>query len=136
MSLHPMTSKFDERDQAILDARIALYDAIAKPRVGDYVIFADDVTRRISHVWDWDDDDPEYPPVAQTSDGGSWYLGDGYQSFSGSLWPGVKLTTLTLTDETRRGACWFFHHDWHRAHNGVDITIPQRVYRCSLPAPR
>lgn len=125
--------KFDERDAEILAERIAEYDARQGPRVGDYVRFADDVTRRISYVWR---DEHETVFSVQTSTGGSYYLGKGYVSMSGSLFGGVKPDTLTLTDETRDGGVWFFHHDWHTAHNGVDVTVPFRVFTCSEVATR
>ena len=59
----------------------------------------------------------------QTSDGGSFYLGDGYCAFSGSLYDGIPADTLTLTGETREGRVWWFHHDYHTAHNGVPGVI-------------
>lgn len=58
----------DERDAAMLAERIVALDKIPGFRVGDYVEFANGVTRRISHIWD---DGP------QTSDSGSYFLGKG-----------------------------------------------------------
>ena len=123
----------DERDEAILAQRVAALDAVEGPRVGDFVRFADGVERRISYIWPeaWDD---ETTSSVQTSDGGSYYLGDGYVSMSGSLYTGVHGRTLTLTDEQREGSVWFFHHNQHVAHNGVDVMIPFRVFTCSLPS--
>jgi hypothetical protein len=40
----------DDRDKAILAARVAAFDSTEGPRVGDYVRFADGVTRRISYA--------------------------------------------------------------------------------------
>lgn len=120
-----MNPKFDDRDQAILDERIAKYDSITDPRVGDFVVFADGVTRRISYLWG---------DSVQTSDGGGYYLGAGYISMSGGLHPGVPPETLTLTDEKKDGSVWFFHHDWWTADNGVYTTMPFRVYTCSREA--
>ena len=124
----------DVIDLAILNRRIGAYTVSAGPTEGDFVDFADGVTRRISFITplDWL---PECDSV-QTSKGGSFYLGNGYASFSGSLCPGVKRGTLTDKGEWRNGACWFFHHDHHRAHNGVEVSAPFRVYRCSESAPR
>lgn len=127
-----MKTVFDERDAAILEARKVALDEIQAPRDGDYVRFADGVERRVSYVTpaDWA---PECDSV-QTSDGGSWYLGHGYTSFSGGLFDGVPHSSLTLTNETKPGSCWFFHHDYATADNGVDVEIPFRVYQCNLPA--
>lgn len=117
----------DSRDEKILARRIEDLNAIGGFGCGDWVDFADGVSRRISHIW------PEGP---QTSDGGSFYLGNGYLSFSGSLYGIVPNDSLTLTDERRDGNAWFFHHDLHQAHHAVGVTLPFRVYTCSLPAPR
>lgn len=127
-------AELDERDAAILARRVALLDAIDKAKVGDFVRFADGEQRRISHIWDWDDGDPEFPQ-AQTSDGGSYYLGDGYVSMSGGLYPPVHTNTLTDTGETKLGSVWFFHHDRSGAHRGVDTAIPFRVWSCSVDSP-
>jgi len=116
----------DARDQAILTERTELFSKREVPSVGDYVIFANGITRRISY--DWKD-------AVQTSDGGSFYLcSSGAMSFSGSLYRSIPVETLTLTDETKSGSCWFFHHNYAMAHNGVYVTVPCRVWRCSLDA--
>ena len=124
----------DTVDLAILNRRIEAYTASAGPAEGDWVEFADSVARRVSFVTplSWL---PECDSV-QTSDGGSWYFGEGYASFSGSLFPGVRRGTLTDTGEWRNGSCWFFHHDHAMAHNGVDVEAPFRVYRCFEAVPR
>jgi hypothetical protein len=124
----------DQEDERILAERVALLDKQAEPRVGDYVIFADGVTRRISYVWRFDSEDPAEHEV-QTSDGGSWYLGTGFCDFSGGLHSPVKAKTLTDTGEKREGEVWFFHHDWSTGHNGVYARVDFRVYRCNLNAP-
>ena len=123
----------DERDRQIMWERRDSIELIDGPRCGDYVEFADGTTRRVSHVWgeDWGEDSG-----VQTSDGGSFYLGNGYVSFSGGLYRMVKMGTLTLTGERRPGRAWFLHHDWATRDNGVGVTIPFRVYTCSENAPR
>jgi hypothetical protein len=124
-------SQLDTRDLTILSQRAGAYAAQSGPRIGDYVDFADGVTRQISHIWDL------LPvPSIQTSDGGSFYLGDGYCSFSGGLHPGIPADTLNLTEETREGQVWFFHHNYTTAHNGIDVVIPFCVYRCTLTSQR
>lgn len=122
-----ITATLDERDEQLRAERAAAIATITKPQVGDFVIFADGTERRISHDWDeW----------IQTSDGGSWYLGDGYVSFSGSLHPTVPTDTLTDTGEQKEGRVCLCHHDVFRAHNGVDCMVPFRVWSCSVAAPR
>lgn len=121
--------ELDERDEAIVAARVAELDAVEGPRVGDFVIFADDKVARVAHIWRVD------PVSVQTSAGGSFYLGDGHVSMSGSLFTGVPGDTLTRTDEVRNGSVWIFHHDWHTAQGGVSFEIPFRVYRSTASRP-
>lgn len=117
----------DERDEELVHKRMQRLNAIAGPRVGDYVVFTDDVTRRISHVWEGH---------AQTSDQGSYYLGDGYVSMSGSLHPGVPVHALTLTSERKPGLCWVFHRNWPLKDAGVYAMPEWRVYHAACEAPR
>jgi hypothetical protein len=150
----------DERDEALVDARMAMLDRIRGPRVGDYVRFADGTERRISYHWRSSpsrkdegctcevgdaveyhghrDHCPAEPwdGGCQTSDGGSFYLGDGYVSMSGSLYPCVPTSSLVLTEETKHGSVWIFHHDHACAHNGVHFEREFRVYTCDQEAPR
>ncbi len=124
--------KFDERDAEIVATRAATL--AANPiNVGDFIRFADGTTRRVSYIWPGDDD---APGSIQTSAGGSYYLGDGYVSFSGALFIGVPFASLTDTGDTFDGDVWIFHHDHACAHNGVHTTIKFRVWHCNLPAER
>lgn len=120
MTTDTLTPQLDDRDRDLFTARAESYDRIGGPRVGDYVEFADGVIRRVSHVWD---------DGVQTSDGGSFYLGNGYISFSGGLYPSIPFSSLTDTGEKRNGSVWLFHHDWARAHNGVHSEISFRVFK-------
>jgi hypothetical protein len=131
------TGALDERDWLILQDRLAELDTIDGPRVGDWVVFADGVERRISQRWQFpaDEDGPAIDAV-QTSSGGSFYLGDGYVSFSGGLFGSVPTATLEATGQFREGRVWFFHHDHWTAHNGVQSVGLFRVFLCSEVAPR
>lgn len=119
----------DTRDHQIIERRRQSYESLpdGKPRVGEHVRMLDGSMQRISHIWDWGDDN-EFPPSAQTSEGGSWYFGDGYASFSGSLNPCIPFTSLRFTGGRQGGEFWIFHHDHWQAHNGVTFTIPVRVW--------
>lgn len=124
-------SVLDERNTKIMGERQVALDAVKGPRVGDYVRFANGIERRISYIWDFGDDSPTN---VQTSDGGSFFLGYGYVSFSGSLYNGVPGPTLTITDEKKLGRAWFFDHDLPGAGRGVQVTVGFRMYLCSLDA--
>jgi hypothetical protein len=131
---------FDNEDLVILANRVILLDADERPRVGDFVRFLGqppegkdaDIIRRISHIWDYEGCED---PRVQTSDGGSYYLGDGYVSMSGSLYTPVPQSSLKRTVFKRKGSVWFFHHDFATGHNGVNAEIDFRLYDCKLPAP-
>ena len=140
----------DERDALIVAARAETYETIHGPRVGDFVVFADGVTRRISHVWAADCYDDGIARL-QTSDlpggdepwfSGTYYLGDGYVSFSGGLHDAVKADTLTETDPGpgesygTPGTIWIFHHDHWGAGRAVTRSMLFRAFTCSEEAPR
>jgi hypothetical protein len=119
----------------LLERRSRQREEADRPSVGDFVIFPDPSApegsreERIAH--DWGED-----IGVQTAPGGSFYLGDGYASFSGALNPTVPTAALTPTGEVRGGRFWFFSGDYARADNGVDVEAPCRVYRYDEGEPR
>lgn len=114
--------QFDEIDQAHIETCVAARDAILRPRVGDFVRFPTGEVERFSH--DWEEDFQTSPLWA-----GSFYLsGCGNASFSGSLHPAIPLSSLTLTEESRDGKFWFFHHNRTGGGRGVTFSTPCRVY--------
>jgi len=112
-------TELDERDLEIFSQRFHRLQDKHGPRVGDFVRFADGHEERISHIW---------PDGVQTSEGGSFYLGDGYCSFSGGLNTAIPTDELEYRAEHKRGSVWFFHHDHFTAHNGVTTDLDFRVY--------
>jgi hypothetical protein len=126
----------DDRDQAIVDQRMRLMDTRPGPRVGDFVIFAHGVERRISYHWKDDEGWDGGVQTSDTEDTMGFYLGREGMSFSGGLHSSVPVESLTLNEETRPGRAWIFHHDQHMAHNGVDFAVPLRVFVSSEEAPR
>jgi hypothetical protein len=120
----------DDRDQQIRATRAFQLASSPGPTIGDYVDFADGTTRRIAHVWK-----PPMGTEVQTSPGGSFYLGEGYCSFSGGLDRGIDQARLTLTDEQRDGPVWFFHNDYITCDNSIETTVPFRVYQATGDAP-
>jgi hypothetical protein len=118
--------RFDERDQLILDQRIAFWNARTGPRVGDYVIMREDDVRRFTHDWD----DGSIQVTAGVNGTGSFYFDrNGHMDYSGGLDPTILMSDLIDTGATRDAAAWFFHHDHSCAHNGVQFRVPCRVYR-------
>ena len=124
-----MRPTIDDRDHELITTRSTTLAGRTTPQVGDFVDFANGVTRRISHLWtDW----PE--PTIQASDGGSFYLGTTGCSFSGGLYPGIPAERFTPTEERREGSAWLFHHDYPSAYSGVYFTVSFRVWRCEHAA--
>jgi hypothetical protein len=124
-----MNPTLDDRDLESFADRAAKLAVTLDPQVGDFIEFADGIMRRISYIWHLDDGNR-----AQTSDGGSFYLGDGYVSFSGSLYPGVPVSSLNAANLMGPGRVWIFHHDHHTAHNRVEFFVPFRVWTSCLRA--
>lgn len=130
--------ELDERDREIIAERETALNKVDGPRIGDWVRFNDGVMHRVCHVHNWTEQDRrEYPSLVagvQTTVGGSFHLANGSVSYSGGLDPTLPFEKLTPTGETRDGRVWIFHHDSWRADNGVDFTIPFRVYEASVPS--
>jgi len=121
-----MQPQFDERDAQILKQRIAMWAEIQGPRVGDFVKMKDGTLRRFTHDWG-DDIQTTVGPVHPCSGDASFYFGGDYMSFSGSLDHAIPKSSLREIGEQEGGA-WFFHHNEMRAHNGVSVRVPFRVY--------
>lgn len=121
----------DAVDADILEARKAALSDTCEVIVGDWLRFDDGRMERVTHIWpaDWHEDEIAR---AQTTHpkfgGGSFYLGRTACSYSGALDGGIKVDRFTFSGEMKPGPVWFFHHDSHRAHNGVNVEIPFRVY--------
>ncbi len=129
----------DERDTAMMYERRDARYLLDGPVCGDWVRFSDGIERRISHVWDWDGADGLTSGVQTSAEsgifGGRWHLtGSGNGNFSGGLYPITPMSALTATEEEKPARFWFFHHDHWRAHNGVEVIIPVRVWEASCPA--
>lgn len=114
----------DETDLAILAKRLAHWNALQGPRVGDWVVMRDGSMRRFTHDWgeDIQTTDPKFGL-------GSFYLGDGYMSYSGSLDSALAKHSFQDLGETKTADCWFFHHDFWGADRGVHFQVFCKVYR-------
>lgn len=115
--------EFDNRDREMLVSRLAAFGAVEGARVGDFCRMPDGELRRFTH--DWGDSLQTNGPKQAL---GCFYLGHGYMDYSGALDPAIPRDRLFETDETKLGAAWFFHHNEHRASNGVYFEVPCRVF--------
>lgn len=120
----------------ILAKRTAKFEARPGIREGDFVRTSDGEYIRICAIWDFGSADQT--PHVQTTNGrfgASYHLDEeGYLSFSGGLDRGLPMHLLRPTGEQRDGSCWFFDRGVPRAHAGVDVTIPCRVFTCDYTA--
>jgi hypothetical protein len=126
--MYEMTGRpaFDAKDAELLAARGARYDARKGPRVGDWVRMPGGELRRFTH-----DHGAGYGLQTTTPKFGlgSFHLSaSGHGDYSGALDPCLSRDHLRDTGELKPGAFWFFHHDSARAHNGVQVEWPCRVY--------
>lgn len=64
--------------------------------------------------------------------GGSYYLANGFLSYSGGLDPGIATADLILTDEVKDGHVWFFDEDISGAGRGLTFDAQMRVF---IPRP-
>lgn len=112
----------DAEDRRIISERLTRRDQLPGPRVGDFIVRLDGRLMRFSY--DWGDS-------LQVSDGGSFYLErEGFADFSGGLEPSIPKRRIKPAPDRypESGSFWIFHHDEHRAHNGVDFHTPCRMF--------
>ena len=121
-----MNAGLDNHDEKILLEQIALWDKRRGPRVGDWCLLLDGTARRFTHDWG---DFLQTTTEPAGKFGASFYFGKGYMEFSGGLDRAINAAEFELTEETRDGSCWFFHHGEARAYNGIQTNVPCRVYK-------
>jgi len=112
----------DQENQLILANRQVQLDRVEGIKVGDSVIDGDK-TLRAAH--DWGDS----VQLTDGTYGASFYLSDGYVTFSGGLNPGIDKSRFIATNETRKGPVWFFSQNCVMAHNGFHTEAMFRVWR-------
>lgn len=108
-------------NETILEERTKLFNKRPGVRVGDFLKLSNGKYLRFSHNWG---------NKVQTSgvDKGSFYFGNGYCEFSGSLYAPIDKSKLTQLDETAEGDIWIFNNNEICAHNGVYFKIKFRVF--------
>ena len=117
-----------ERNQRIAERRILKYNERGGVRVGDYLRFGG-VLYRVTYLLD---------DGAQTvkGDGGSFYLGDGFLSYSGGLLRPVPFDNIRVGNYTlESGRFWFFENDSWRAHGAVEGSAMFRVFEATGEPP-
>ena len=110
-----------DRNLKILSDRMEEYNKIPGARVGDWIRELDGRMTRATHDWD-------HNLQIGGSDYGSFYLGDGYISYSGGLDPGIEKTELRDTGEVKKGKVWFFKDDFWGAGRDINFMVDFRVF--------
>ena len=110
----------------IFAARETAYNKIDGVRVGDYIRHKDGTVSRATYLWDF----PDMSPSVQDGGGSaSFYLGDGYISYSGGLNQSIDISTLRQTAELKDGVIWFFKNGFQSCGNGIDYRMKFRVFQ-------
>ena len=120
----------DRIDRDSLDTRCAERDKRIGPRVGDWVQMLDGTVRRFTYNWgDGLQTTYRWKSSGNVETGRFCLDKSGAVSFSGSLDNSIPTERLVDTGEIRLGYVWFFHHDEHKAHNGITVAIDCRVFK-------
>lgn len=110
------------RNLELIKARIEKRSQIKDITTGDYIMYADGVMERVTHVWD--------DSVQGGGGQASYYMSKtGSGSYSGGLNRGVTKDKLESTNEFKDAMFWMFSDDWAGAHRGVDFVCPVRVWK-------
>jgi hypothetical protein len=111
------------KDAETFAKRLATLDAEPGMRCGDFLKLKDGTLRRIAYHWG-----NGVQPSSGTGDNGSFYLGNGYCSYSGGLDPSIPVEKFKVTSEVILGRVWIFHEDSAGAGRGIYARLPFRVY--------
>jgi len=116
----------------LLRKRVKMYNRKKGPRVGDWVRLNNGVMTRFTYDWgihEREDLGIQIGDRERAGDCGSFFLGDGYCSYSGSLDPCILRKNLRRTNKMKEGRVWFFHLNHWCADNGINFKVKFRVYR-------
>lgn len=94
------------------------------PRAGDFLLLPNGTYFRFTVVIQYKDQ-----IHLQASHGGSFYFSYGYMDMSGTCGDKIDIESIELTDEEKLGSCWIFDREVARAHNGVHLKVPCRVWK-------
>lgn len=119
---HPISAV----NAAILAQRLAEFDAVQGPRVGDFIR----LPRKHRHHVEYTRITHDWGDTVQTGGtaGGSYYLYGPGLSYSGSLDRGICKAQLIPTGEAREGSVWFFNEGISGAGRGKYFSVPMRVF--------
>lgn len=118
-----------KENMALFKKLEASYNKIKGVRVGDYVIGKNGKITRITYIWRWDGEPQQWQAGGN---GGSYYLGNGYVSYSGSLSHGFdEGTKFKNTGRKKIGNVWIWDKGFAGAGRGIDFPMKFRVFKAS-----
>lgn len=138
-SLNKYKREFERRlkeerveNRPIVRKNMSKYNKIPGVREGDFVKAPNGKMYRIAYIWR-DETGAFQWQVADPRMGGSYYLGDGYVSYSGSLDSGFDdKTRFRNLGYKRNGRVWIFRRNIAEADNAVDYDdVKFRVFKAS-----
>ncbi len=113
----------DRKTRAIFRRREVIFETFTVPVVGDFVVFTDDVTHRICHVW---------PDSVQPAEGGKFYLSArGVMEFEGALGDRTSRQHLRLLPKRWKGVAWI-HREGVFGSKEASGQVFCRVWQSSL----
>ena len=115
-------------NDTILKNRMEKLNEKKGARNGDFLKLPNGKYTRFTHDWGDSLQTGCLRIANESGNCGSFYLGSGSMSYSGSLDPAIDRSKLKLTDEIKLGRVWFFNNGEARAHNGIDFDVPLRVF--------
>ena len=120
------------KNRPIVNANMRKYNKQEGVRVGDFVKSPNGKMYRIAYVWR-DKNGPFQWQIADPPMGGSYYLGPGYVSYSGSLDSGFdEKTRFKNLGYKRNGRVWIFRRNIAEADNAVEYDdVKFRVFKAS-----
>lgn len=112
-------------NEQILADRMARFDRMPGPRVGDFLR----LPRIDPRVPEFDRFTHDWGDTLQTGGmSGSYYHGGSHLCYSGGLDPGIAKADIVATGETWHGEVWFFDRDIAGKGRGVYFSAPMRIF--------
>lgn len=115
-------------NNTILKHRIKEYNKIKSIRVGDYIKEPNGILTRVTYIWKFSKKDGGWHVQNGGHNGGGYYLGHGYISYSGGLDHGYNINCLKKTNKLKSGYVWFFDNNISGAGRGKDFKMMFRVW--------
>ena len=121
-------NKVFEKQKPIFKENLDVYNKKKGVRVGDYITDDKGNYTRVTYIWR---NEKDVPLRIQTGgNSGSYYLGKGYISYSGSLDSGYEPQEISkLPVGKKKGDFWTFKNNLSGADRGISASSDFRVFK-------